>query len=791
MSRILHITDLHVTKPHKDLDDVWNGPDAFLTEQGDTPFDFIIVSGDLSQKAEPREYDDLLAFAEQRLLPRLVDREDRRRIIFVPGNHDVSWTSDVFAHVSLTGEKPERIEEKIKAFRELPAEGGTRLSIGSLAHLELFVVKEADYASRFRNVQNFLNRFYKDSLGRAGCRPFELDSPAAGNDWSCHFFEKENIVFVGFSSCRHNDKHWTGATIDHRSIKAAQGAIRKLRTENPGLQVVAVWHHGFSSEIGRPDRLTLRDLGAIYGVGARLGFHGHTHANNLQEHAFLHERFVVVATGSIGAGGSELPTGVNNQFSIVEVFPSRLRLQRVRRTHHYGNFEAERDVQRLSIEHAAARKLDGATLACHRREWVVNEDGIARVSVELTGVVAKRPLTLAVLNPPYCNARGESNATGTYGAVTVTSVTLPDRRMRFSAADVGEAPSLTWAYNVSNAVAISREELALLPERHEWFPNIEAHEDIRSHTIRDDCDNFEMSLKFVPAPEEPMPIRVLVERRTPDAADRQWDLDQVEMARVSLERQPYGGVLRVRAPIVGHRYSIAFAPPTAGRRFPTEAIDLTTALLEHCRGGSYLLNRLRDDLTRNIRIAIEAVFPPDCNGDVGHWVGMLWQHPKRRLVPSFGSFPAASWAASFSAGAGVAGHAFRHSRGVAWSRSNQSTRGSTIYQERTERGPHSIQYDWVLCVPLLVALDGPALGVVSFARVGPTTTPEARHIRELAQAGESVVNRPAWIALRTAIHAAFYITLNAARELTQSQRDYAGACYRATIDTQVGAQKSA
>jgi hypothetical protein len=782
--RILHLTDLHVTKPHTSLDQVWIGADTCLTSEDEAPFDFIVVSGDLSQQAGAKEYEALLKFSEDSLLPRLTDTKDRSRVIFVPGNHDAQWRAPVFEHVRLTDETPDKILTRLGALRERPAQGGTRIKIGDLAHLELYDIKGDAYPSRFANVQSFLESFYQGALGASDCKPFALTDKTPGQDWSCHFFPAQSIVFIGFSSCRHNDEYWHGANIDAAAIAAAQKHVTKLRKAHPGLQVVAVWHHGFSSEIGRPDRLTLQDLGALYGVGARLGFHGHTHLDDLKEHTFLHERFAVIATGSIGAGGSDLPTGVNNQFSIVEVFPSRLRLRRFERHPSNGLFGQKGETQRLSLGRADSADAAPSSIGSHRRTWTVNADGIAGVTVEMENISTNRPLILGVLSPPYCNARGRSEATTEAGSLSIHRFESPDRRIRFSIPHIGARRALRWSYDVSNAVALSREELSLLPERKQWFPNIEEHEDIRSHVVRDDADEFELLIRFVKT-AVPTAFRRLVERRTNDASDHHWEPDNVEMARVKLEVLKDGARLHVPAPVVGLRYGIVFAPAPSGRAFPAEASTLTKSVLEECREKHIdALPPLREYLTKALSEAIAGSFP--AGGAPGSWVGFLWDAPMRKLLPAFGAFRPASWVARFSAGSAIAGHAFRHARGVAWARDpggNQAA--STIYQERTESGePHTLEYNWVLSVPLLTNVDGPAIGVISFARQHFESAVGDRHIRELAQLGEAAVDRPDWKRLRTHLHVAFWTTLSEAAELTQAERDYAKQCLAATTSVE-------
>src|SRR6185369_4947245 len=94
--RILHISDLHVSPPET-LSDAWAPVEAYLDANLSLHerFDFIVVSGDLSERAQPEEFEALGDLVSQDLLRRLPD-DDRTRVIFVPGNHDVLWNDAHF-----------------------------------------------------------------------------------------------------------------------------------------------------------------------------------------------------------------------------------------------------------------------------------------------------------------------------------------------------------------------------------------------------------------------------------------------------------------------------------------------------------------------------------------------------------------------------------------------------------------------------------------------------------------------------------------------------------------------
>ena len=777
---ILHVSDLHVTKPHRTLEQVWNGPHGALG--GDT-FDYIIVSGDLSQRATPAQYDELHGFVTQTLVRRLTLRSgeptpDLGRIVFVPGNHDVDWSADVYDPVRVSGIKDDSFTElraDVAALRAEPETGDVRMFISDVGHFELLRIKRSAYPQRFANVQAFLDRVYLDAggkhaLARPRCRPFALLDPSGDGDWSAHVFPGDNVAFVGLSSCARNDRYWHGARFDDRAIASARAHIEELRGKYPGMLFVAVWHHGFASEVGRPDRLTLNDIGTLYNLGVRLGFHGHTHIDELEYHDLLSERLVIVATGSIGAGDGDLPRGTNNQFSVVDVYPSRVDIKRYELTRKNVYLAT---AESLWLARAPARTAVGPSRAArHRRTFRVNKDGIAEVIVELSGVEASGSLPLAIVSPPFCSVAHQPAATN-HGQIEVQRTPLPDGRVRFWLAEAAGVNSCRWSYYVSNTVALTQPELAILPPRKPWYTNIGADEDARSHTVRINVDDLELCLKFEDGVPPIASARPLVERRQLDGQDGYWEVDELETQRAASDFRVDAGrreiVLRVPAPIAEHRYSIVFKPGDGAAPYPLRGAQIGRRIVELCRNEHQRACRLRDQLTDAVGRVLANVLKPE--GSLGAWTGFIWHSEKRRLLTAFGDFPVKGWASRFEAGTGVAGHAFRHNYSVGWVRPSDALdrrepgRENTIYQQLPDHyAGEPVRYEWVLTLPLWLEQTGPSIGVVGLARERSRTVVDHR-LRALAEEissarGEvSEASAALLKKLQHQVNAAFWITL--------------------------------
>src|ERR1700689_4610898 len=95
---ILHLTDLHLSATQRGEHDapqrrtllrIWQHAKRELPPAG-SKFDFVVISGDLTQAAQKDEYDSLHEFLTVLLSEHVLDA-DPRRVVIVPGNHDVDW----------------------------------------------------------------------------------------------------------------------------------------------------------------------------------------------------------------------------------------------------------------------------------------------------------------------------------------------------------------------------------------------------------------------------------------------------------------------------------------------------------------------------------------------------------------------------------------------------------------------------------------------------------------------------------------------------------------------------
>jgi hypothetical protein len=741
---VLHLSDVHLTPPNTDLNLIWNGVTGVLDGEKLTSFDFVVVSGDLSQAAARGEYDLLEVFAATHLMP-LVGGV-RRRIVFVPGNHDVSWNHDVASPVQITrefnlGSGHAELERVVRSLKASPQGCGYRMAVSRYGHAELLKLADpAMYARRFEEVQGFLARFYEGQLSDAPNKPFNLlADPELGDDWSAHVFPDSNVAFFGFNSCHLNDAYWHGAHLNPSAVAKANQHRRQLKADYPEMEMVAVWHHGFVSERGRPDRLTLEDVGQLLSAGFRVGFHGHTHLADEKVVDLLRHRFAVISTGSLGAGKKERPGAVGNQFSVVRILPNQVQVQRFSSAEHHRMYESS-PVSRFPLSQVAESRPDVPLnrVSEHERVWTVGDNGVAHVAVSLYEVHTSSPLPLAVLSPPFCNAISEK-ASLESGMVDVERRALPDGRVRYSLSRAGTYNRVAWEYVVSNCIALTKAELSILPNRATIFPNLPGGRELRSHTVRFETGNLKLRISL----PKGCPIadaRPVVERQLEVDQEEHWERQPAEEKRcsVTLELNGTEASLVVQNPTIGLRYGISFVPVREGDEIPAGARMIASRILDCCRkqvgsfeqksGLSGIFTGMFMKLLRQVpELGVKESDGPLLLDGKDSWCAFLWNSDHRQLQPVFGQFAPRSWARSFHAGNGVAGHAFRFSDEAGWLEGGDGTRASCIFERPS---PTSSKYDWILSLPLLVGREGPSIGVVSFGGTD-SAHPAGRALRDL------------------------------------------------------------
>jgi len=726
--RILHLSDLHVTSPNTSFLQVWARPGAALTARGlgTKAFDFVVVSGDLTQRASDAEYKALKKFLRDLILPLLKVRQVER-IILVPGNHDVDWTCTVGAPVQVGLEaKKLTFAKELQQAQYEPERSDLRIVVGELGHLDVLRLDRTKYPSRFARVQKFFDDFYPNREPPR-FRRFDLGSSDRGSHWSAHVFPEDRVAFYGFSSCSDNDQYWTGATINPEAV--ANAAIHAQKHARGCLRI-AVWHHGLDTGRGHPDRLTLQDINLLKSQNFSIGFHGHTHRD---AHAVFtrpdNDTFVVVSTGSLAAGARERPELAGNQFSVVDIHSGHVRVEIYEAGADNAPYQPKKPTY-LPLRADPNPSERVAEADTHIRTWTLDEFGIADVNVELTRLkLSAGPVTLALLEPPFCNVAGDANAKTAEGLLEVKRTDLADGRVRFDLigrpASGGEIPWLKWHYALSNALALTVADIRMrdTPAAMDRADGVDGC----PHTVRIQVNHLEMHLKFPKDyPARPDSLTFRVQRWIEDPAVPDWRDDDTERESKfdakEDERTYRHFSVRVASPRLGYRYYLGYAPEEEGPELGPDLSRTFNDLVDRCQNLRADEDPSAATLTEALEGALARAFQVKSLESSLFWIGHLWCPQSKGLTPCFGRFPSRSWATTFAWGEGIVGHALRFARVVHWRKFLSDNtddltgwRASLLYRPVKKRLGPSIEYDWIVCIPITTGTDDTPVGVIGFA----------------------------------------------------------------------------
>lgn len=741
--RFLHLSDLHVTGDFKSYEDAWAAPSNAL---GGRRFDAIVLSGDLTQRAGAGEYADLQSFLSARLLPLIdapTDAERRRRLVAVPGNHDVEWGADIWEQRSLselTRDDPRRLAELLEAARRRPLDPDSHRVVETrYGHVELFRARPGRYAERLRNAQAFFDATYGVEVSPE-LSPFALTADPARH-WSAHVLRDLGVAFYGFNSCVRNDRHWTGASID---AAAVQQAAAHMRAHAEGLVCVAVWHHGLDAEHGRSDAITVSDLARLVNAGFRVGLHGHIHRDQVESVDTLYQgRFVRLAVGTINADRDERQELVGRQFAVVQLYPDQLQVQVFEQSQRALNpFEAKARRILPLVGEEGVREVSEAAL--HRRTWAVDDQGITRVSVHFEGLTVRDDAPIALPTPPYNRDWHQPRAAVPQGTVAVQRQLLADGRVQFFVNDRRRFARFDWEYLVSAAFAVFRGDDVrppapdgLSPRARQaawWRPAVQPGEEVFCHTVRVLTERLELVVAL-PEGVELEGAHATVERADVEHGAEVWRVVPSEVRRCAVTAEgPRCVKLSVDAPSLGLRYGVVVGLKTAARRRSEGATRVAEEVLDLARKSPTGRASPVDPIRDRVHDALQDFLREPARHALGHdtaWHVLLWKPARHAVFTALGEFPTSGWNVRFAPGFGVAGHALRFHRPCCWHRDTRGDK-SLIFQEHTDlQSAYSHEYRWVVCAPILDE-GGAAVGIFSVAGPAPETLGD-KHLARLAE----------------------------------------------------------
>ena len=282
--RILHLSDIHrgmnppTSNPslwghlRDDIGRTYAEDNARLTEAEPdlgTP-DLIIITGDLTQRAQPAEYDLAGEFLEK--IAMLVGN-DHNRIIIVPGNHDVNWKLSKQAFVPATQKEFEEQPLFEEPYRQTVKRVNGKRAFWQHAYWRK--KNEAAYALRFKPFKDFFDCFYAATSPR---HTYSLDRSKM---YTIHDLSSTlGLIVVGFNTCDEVDHLDRRAFINTDAIYQAEADPAFRRQEKWPLRIAA-FHHNIRAINRQEDFLDPKYLQILQRHGFDLCLHGHAHLAGL------------------------------------------------------------------------------------------------------------------------------------------------------------------------------------------------------------------------------------------------------------------------------------------------------------------------------------------------------------------------------------------------------------------------------------------------------------------------------------------------------------------------------
>jgi small GTP-binding protein len=319
--RILHLSDLHFGMDDKEPDIRLQALAADLKDSeeglGFERLDYLVVSGDITERATSVEFDHAYTFLSKLIKEFEISAE---RCVIVPGNHDLSWETDVY---------------QFKAKRSVPAK---ELHPGHFVEEKTgYLMRNNEhYPKRFENFQ----RFYHQLLQK----PYP---EAADQQFGAWLFEETAIQFLALNSAWQIDEHFPKrSSANDSALAAGLTELARLRDhftkegklkKNQKMLRIAVWHHPVTGNEKIENDAFLEKLRK---ADFKVCLHGHVHEQRPDLIGHAHPRKLhVCGAGTFGAVAHDRPESTPRLYNLLEI---------------------DRDLRNMRVHTRAALKAGGA-----------------------------------------------------------------------------------------------------------------------------------------------------------------------------------------------------------------------------------------------------------------------------------------------------------------------------------------------------------------------------------------------------------------------------------------------
>lgn len=295
--RILHLSDLHFSESDDPavrlqplISDLTDENEGFGYEQ----LDYLVVSGDLTNKGTRQEYEQVHQFLSE-MIKRF--RLSAQRCIIVPGNHDLNWDVEVYKY------KAKRAVDVSK----LPNGSYVQQGDGYLLR------DDTVYQKRFENFTRFYHQFTQEEY------PMNPDRQGFSL-----LFKEKGIQFLAMNSSWEIDEYYTSRSSIHEACLAnalmeAESQINKAKMdEDAGVLRIAVWHHPVTGN----DKIVGDDfLERLRKADFNLCLHGHVHEERSDVIGYYHptRKIHIAGAGSFGVVAAHRPPSTPRLYNVIEI----------------------------------------------------------------------------------------------------------------------------------------------------------------------------------------------------------------------------------------------------------------------------------------------------------------------------------------------------------------------------------------------------------------------------------------------------------------------------------------
>jgi Icc-related predicted phosphoesterase len=299
--RILHLSDLHFSQTDDPtirlgplLQDLQSTRDGLGVER----LDYLVVSGDLTDRALPNEFEAVHQFLSQLIQGTKLSVE---RCIVVPGNHDLSWSDP-------------------PPYNFQYADAVKRQSIPA-AHLvakgDGYLVRDPiKYPERFQNFRKFHHQLTQHPYPAEAKRQFlvslyettGIQLLALNSAWEIdqEYRERSSIELTALSDA---------LTEADQQVSASRSNSRLA--EWPNVLRIAIWHHPITGNEKIEDDAFVEQLRK---ANFRLCLHGHVHETRADLIGYTHSnKMHVIGAGSFGAIAAHRPESMPRLYNLLEI----------------------------------------------------------------------------------------------------------------------------------------------------------------------------------------------------------------------------------------------------------------------------------------------------------------------------------------------------------------------------------------------------------------------------------------------------------------------------------------